>query len=246
MKLVIAVPSPGEVRAETLTSVLTLGIALERGDIPFRLAQFQSSDIVESRNRLSANFLSDPEATHLLFVDADMGFPMTAVQRLIDFDVPLVGAIYPKRGIDLDRLVEASRVHPKLPAEALVAGVLEHVYFSGPWEGEPQPRGVRDGFFRVSGIGMGLTLIARSTFQTMIEHDVATELVTDGEHPLHDFFGVLHSNDDRQRYSEDLSFCRRWVLGCGGEVWGDGKSPVVHVGSAAHCGTLMQGLSLRD
>ncbi|MEM6623431.1 MAG: hypothetical protein AAF674_14475 [Pseudomonadota bacterium] len=173
MKIQIAIPSRGDVRSETLSSVVALTTALDRGGIAFRLSQYHYYDVAESRNHLARTFLEDAEATHLLFVDADMGFAPEAVARLIAFEAPVVGAIYPRRGLSPERVVHLARELPDLAIEQVIAQARNYVLFNGSWEGEPVPRGAKDGFLRVNGIGMGLTLLARTAMEQLIAADQA-------------------------------------------------------------------------
>ena len=235
MKIFIAIPSRGEVRAETLSSTVALTTALERGGIAFHLGQYHYFDVAESRNYLSRSFLEDTDATHLLFIDSDMGFAPAAVSRLLKFGEPVVGAIYPRRSLNYERLIETARADPELSRGPLMARAHDYVLFNGSWEGEPAPTGQRDGFYRVNGIGMGLSLITRAALEEIIAKGQAPLIASQtGEGAFHDFFGYVYSADGKRRYSDDLSFCRRWTLGCGGEVWADGMSEITHVGSTAH------------
>ncbi|MEM0990764.1 MAG: hypothetical protein AAGK00_17990 [Pseudomonadota bacterium] len=235
MKIQIAIPSRGDVRYETLSSVVALTTALDRGGIAFRLSQYHYYDVAESRNHLARTFLEDAEATHLLFVDADMGFAPEAVARLIAFEAPVVGAIYPRRGLSPERVVHLARELPDLAIEQVIAQARNYVLFNGSWEGEPVPRGAKDGFLRVNGIGMGLTLLARTAMKQVIAAGQAPLIESQtGDGVFHDFFGFAYSKDGRRRYSDDLSFCRRWRLGCGGEIWADAQSPISHVGTSVH------------
>ena len=58
--------------------------------------------ITRSRNALVARFLDMPTATHLLFVDADTGFTVDQVLRMLRFDQDIVAGMYPLKLIDWD------------------------------------------------------------------------------------------------------------------------------------------------
>jgi hypothetical protein len=45
-----------------------------------------------------------------------------------------------------------------------------------------------------------------------------------------------YANNDGGALSEDLSFCKRWVAGCGGEIWADTESTISHHGSWTYTG----------
>ena len=51
--------------------------------------------ITRGRNILASRFLDDPTATHLLFIDADIGFDPSQVARMLRFDADVVAGMYP-------------------------------------------------------------------------------------------------------------------------------------------------------
>ena len=58
----------------------------------------QCSLITSARNSLARAAISfDPKATHILWVDSDMMFPMDGLERLLSHDRDVVGAFYNKR-----------------------------------------------------------------------------------------------------------------------------------------------------
>jgi hypothetical protein len=56
--------------------------------------------ITRSRNTLVSQFLNTPAATHLLFIDADIGFDAEQVHAMLAFDREFVAGIYPLKVID--------------------------------------------------------------------------------------------------------------------------------------------------
>src|SRR6195256_2264142 len=76
--------------------------------------------ITRARANLVTLFLDDPSATHLLFVDADIGFAPDQVFRLIESGADVVGGVYPIKRINWDkakRMLESGR--PQAPSAAL-------------------------------------------------------------------------------------------------------------------------------
>jgi len=49
------------------------------------------------RNYFASRVLNDKSYTHLLFIDADMGFAPSLIEHMIAADKPVVGCICPKR-----------------------------------------------------------------------------------------------------------------------------------------------------
>ncbi len=116
--------------------------------------------ISRARSTLVAAFLDNPAATHLLFVDADIGFEPQQVDRLLRSDKDFTGALYPLKSIDWDfipqRCVERG--------ESVQQAALSYVGSFCP-EGERK----QEGDF-VTGIyaGGGFQMIRRDALQKMI------------------------------------------------------------------------------
>ena len=67
-------------------SILDLQNLCREDNIALRIQTLgQESLVTRARNTLVANFLDDEDATHLLFVDADIGFKPQIVKRMLDF-----------------------------------------------------------------------------------------------------------------------------------------------------------------
>ncbi len=195
-----------------------------------------------ARNYLGSLCLSEPTISHLLFVDADMGFRASLIGRMFDFGHEFVSTAYVKRGLDLPWLLENAT-----PADLAGPGQRRHLLARHQeFTGVPQADGngrveMRDGFARFSVTGMGLCLLARSVFQEMARVGVAERQevhATGAKFPVYGFFDQLR-NQAGVRMSEDHSFCFRWVRGCGRDLWACVNEPVVHVGPYEFVGVYM-------
>ena len=60
--------------------------------------------ITRARASLLSQFLDDPGATHLLFIDADIGFEPEQVFRLLECGAEMCAAVYPIKRIDWQRM----------------------------------------------------------------------------------------------------------------------------------------------
>src|SRR3981081_2493173 len=75
--------------------------------------------ITRARANLVTLFLDNPSATHLLFVDADIGFTPDQVFRLIESEADVVAGVYPIKRVNWDkekRMVEYG--HAEVPSAA--------------------------------------------------------------------------------------------------------------------------------
>ena len=60
----------------------------------------RDSLITRARNTLVAQFMTVPQATHLMFIDADIGFEPELVHRMLAFDEDVVGGMYPAKALN--------------------------------------------------------------------------------------------------------------------------------------------------
>ena len=246
--LMIALPAyGGQVTTVFMESLLRFAEMARANGIAITLKILsQESLIPRGRNTLVAEFLGRKELTHLLFIDADIGFDPRGILRMLAFDKPLIGGAYAKKGIDWTR-VHAAATSGK-PPEALAQAGLD--YALNLIDEDLAAKGnipVTQGFVRVSKCGTGIMLIRREVLTTMAarhpelryENDIAGY---DNEFTRGNFFGffdTLHHPVTRRYLSEDYAFCHRWTNDCGGEIWMDVESVVSHHGSYGYCGSFL-------
>src|SRR5437763_14573520 len=118
--------------------------------------------ITRARGNLAAMFLDDPDATHFLFVDADIGFKPEQVFRLIKCGADVVAGCYPIKRVNWDkakRAVQAGRAD--VPAASLDY-VLEIE--------DPDRIVVVNGFSRVRYAGTGFLMIRRQALEALCRH----------------------------------------------------------------------------
>jgi len=201
--------------------------------------QMKGSDalITRARQNIVADFLSNEDSTHLLFIDADIGFEPEQVFRLLDFDKDITAAVYPIKRLDwqkISRLAEAKRT----PLETAALSYM--IEFAGNERIQ-----VINGFAKVHYAGTGFLMIRRSALLAMIDH--YPELRYDHDHKPDDkqagspyrsaLFNCLIDEATKVYLSEDFSFCKRWT-DMGGEIWADLESRLTHVGTLSFRGDL--------
>jgi hypothetical protein len=184
--------------------------------------------ITRARNSLVALALDKPDTTHLMFVDADIGFSHEQVGRMIRFDRDIVAGMYPLKIVHYDAPIHAHVAR----GEGLDTAQLRYV-------GAPQDEDRRresDGFVTADFAGTGFMLIKRAALERMQEgypetryvatHDRARPNRSQNQYAL---FDCMIDPDTGDYLSEDYTFCRRWRA-LGGDVWLDTRSKLMHVG----------------
>jgi hypothetical protein len=238
VNLVVATPCfGGQISALCATSLLKLQKLVQSySDFNFKVL-FKDGDALITRARASlvSQFLDDPSATHLLFIDADIGFEPDQVLRLIECGAEMCAAIYPIKRIDWDKVrntIETGRANPGAAALKYVVEV-----------DDPDAVTESDGFVRVRYAGTGFLMIRRHALERMCaqypqlkyrrDHSIDAATASDNRFAL---FECMIA-DDGTYLSEDFAFCKRWT-DMGGEIWADLASKLHHVGPMTFCGDL--------
>lgn len=101
LRIVIGFACHGMVTAETSLSLFGLGLRVgldpPEGVERIRLNRYSSSNLSHSRAYLAEEAIKVHEATHLLWVDADMDFPADSLHRLLAHGRSIVGCNYTRR-----------------------------------------------------------------------------------------------------------------------------------------------------
>jgi hypothetical protein len=226
-----------------VTSLYTLSLlGLQRAcaeigiGLSFRLIAGDSL-ITRARNLAVQQFLATPEATHLLFIDADIGFAPEQALALLAADKEVCGGIYPLKRLDWDRI----RAQALAGIENLAASTLNYVVDLK--EGEPTPP--TTDFFRVKYLGTGFMMIRREVFARMAGHYPETQFkqihlglnIDAAKAPSHAFFDCVIDPESGEYLSEDYTFCKRWTQ-IGGEIWAHANSRLAHIGTMTFEGDL--------
>lgn len=213
MKIFTACPAFGyQVNAQTTASLVALTKELAERKMFGGFSVLSFPDIVDLRNVFLSVFFDALDATHMLFVDADMQFEPELVRDMLNADKPLIGAIYPKKRLPMD-WVGSALVPPAEP---------------------------ENGLLELQGLGCGVMLIRRDCIEGMIESgqvEIDTNLSGTALNGLLEPHGVKRiirafdkiTTDDGRKLSEDFSFCRRH-RNSGGKVYAAIDHQLTHLG----------------
>ena len=233
---------------QTIKHCASLGIEVE----PCFLAN--ESLIPRARNTIVARFMNDPTLTHLLFIDADVNWSPAALPRLLAHNKEIIGAMYPKKGYDWQKLIKNKEIMRMLNTATANSRDLSDVemghirtkllsFVANLREKETK---VQNGLVSMLHIGTGFMLIQRSVIQKMMDalpelkHDDDIGALSASENRyLYSLFDCeIHQIKDKKHYlSEDYLFCKRWT-DMGGEIWADITISLTHTGSHAFAGNF--------
>jgi len=161
--------------------------------------------ISRARNTLVAKFLNNPTSTHLMFVDADIGWEPWHLLVMLNADKDVIGGLYPMK---------------TMPVKWVVNG------FEGAKEEGPLQE--------VSKTGTGFMLIKRHVFEKLNRHPSVKTFANDIGLPkeLDPYMKTYFDTAVREGryYSEDWTFCENW-RDIGGQVFVDKRVLLRHVGT---------------
>lgn len=247
-KLFLATPMYGGVCAGMYAkSMLDLSAMLAQYGIPLQVYYlFNESLITRARNYCVDEFMRSG-ATHLMFIDSDIGFDPKDVLALLamqddasPYDV--IGGPYPKKCISWEKI--------KLAVDKGVAdddaNVLEK--YVGDYVFNPKQGGNSIPISRpveVMELGTGFMMIRRKTFEDYAK--VFTDLFYkpdhirtehfDGTREIQAVFDTVIDPETKRYLSEDYMFCYN-VQKMGGQVWLCPWMKMQHVGSYIFGGSL--------
>jgi hypothetical protein len=251
-KIFLGMPMYGGLLSEaTMHGLLQLQQwSYERG-IGFRFQSMGNESLITRARNTIVSMMMDQQdyvATHLLFIDADIGFSAQNIERLLCSEKDVACGVYPRKHIYLEKIKKILEETPDATPDEIEARALGYnINFDNPND----LRG-ENGFFKVNEAATGMMLVKREVFRTMFkkfpERKYETDQIVNGTHyrsdNCYDLFAVgPYETLGQKRYlSEDYYFSRLWTEHCGGEIWADLAMPLTHFGNRpykGHVGALV-------
>jgi hypothetical protein len=166
--------------------------------------------ITRARNSLAYDFLAST-ATHLMFVDADIGFNPQDIVEMVKRDVDIICGLYPKKEIHWARVADA--VGKGVPADQL----KDHTgTFVVNLVGNERAEVKINELMEIQNGGTGFMLIKREVFEALAdkvpEYNNDMYLAVDTERKpriIKEYFATSIDPDSNNRLlSEDYHFCK--------------------------------------
>ena len=255
-KVFLGMPMYGGMLSEaTLHGLLELQQWSMAFNVQLRIQTMGNESLItRARNTIVSMMMDQTDfvATHLLFIDADIGCTWKTIERLISADKDIACGIYPRKHLHFEKVANVLANFPKATPDQIESMILGYnVNFDDPTKltGE-------NGFFRVNEAATGMMLVKRDVFRTMFkkfpERKYESDQIVNGSgyksDNCYDLFAVgpyetkTKEGPIQKRYlSEDYYFSRLWQE-CGGEIWADLSMPLTHFGNRGykgHVGSLV-------
>lgn len=171
--------------------------------------------ISRGRNAAVAQFLSDPDATHLLFIDSDIEFEPEDVFKLIRSDKDVICAGYAQKWLRED-IIQKVFQRKVVPANPLELCTHTSIQLNMPVEISE--------ILEITYATTGFLLIKRDVFNTMRKAYPEKQYINDidgymsaDKDLFYDFFPAAINPASKRFESEDYGFTSLW-RGCGGKV----------------------------
>jgi hypothetical protein len=211
----IGIPCYGGMVSEpTMTSFLRFTLLASQAKLNWSLDTMVNESLVtRARNNLMAKMMTNKDATHFMFIDADIRFQPESILQMLAYEKEVIGGLYPKKALPVNYVIN-------LKPETKIQGDI----------------------FTVDTMGTGFLLFKRNVYEKLIEAHPETKYVDDvglGKQYEPMMYSIFDCKiDERGHYlSEDWLFCRRWQE-LGGEIWAHSKVLLNHVGHYEYAGDL--------
>lgn len=189
-------------------SYMRFGMLAMKYGINFSLDTMVNESLVtRGRNNLVSKFLANKNATHLMWVDADIKWDPEAVLRMSLYNVGVVCGLYPMKGLPIRYVLNA------LPGGKRVGPLIE-----------------------VSTAGTGFMLIKREVIEKLIElmpetkYKDSLNLGAQYEPFMYALFDTMIDGNGHY-LSEDWTFCKRVREKLEMPIWVDTEIKLDHTGT---------------
>lgn len=247
VKLIIATPCyGGMVYDGYLQSMINLvGLATSL-NLPLTLLTMSNESLItRARNELVNTFLNS-DATHLMFIDADITFKADDVIQMLKSDADVVAGSYPLKAINWEGIHNIAQTKG---ANATLADIQSSAFHTvinvkkptSEKVGTTETVQIVNGLVEVYDVGTGFMMMKRHVLEKMVKSYPETMYYFDKdltvpqeERKRYALFDTL-IDDDGRYLSEDYTFCRRWQK-LGGKVHLDSRVMLNHTGTSTFLG----------
>ena len=215
LHLVIGTPMYGGMcTSEYTQSLLSLSESANKSGVKLTTIFLGNESLIQrGRNTIAHHFMNLPDATHLLFIDADIKFRTEDIVKMIQADKSLIIGPVALKGYNWEEIRQAA-VNGEDDI-GRTGGVFNINHLPGiDMVDENEP-------FEIEHGGNAFMMIRRDVFETLKPH---TPIYTNGGRSLpdgveiFDYFRVEINKDTNHLLSEDYFLCHSYRQ-VGGKVW---------------------------
>lgn len=218
-----------------VTAMLSLQNACAQAGIGFNHFYVTGTALLhEQRNVAVAAFRHRSDLSHLLFVDADLGFDGRDIVRMVYEKRDVVVGPYPAKHMNWEAIVRVARMNPAWSPEQVAIHAADYATNIYGLDGQEHLAG--DTLNEISCGGAGLMLLTHAALERFAKAypdasgrfpDAYRRLVPDVD-TIVEYFSFGREPDGRI-LSEDITFCKKWRE-IGGRIFAAPWVRTVHVG----------------
>ena len=215
LHLVIGTPMYGGMcTSEYTQSLLNLSESANKSDVKLTTIFLGNESLIQrGRNTIAHHFMELPDATHLLFIDADMKFRTEDIVRMIQADKSFIVGPVALKGYNWEEIRQAAiNGEDEINRTGGIFNINKLPGIDMVDENEP---------FEIEHGGNAFMMLRRDVFETLKPH---TPIYTNGGASLpdgceiYDYFRVEINKDTNHLLSEDYFLCHSYRQ-LGGKVW---------------------------
>jgi hypothetical protein len=216
-----------------------VGVCGQNGIQMYYSFMMNESLITRARNSMAYDFM-ETDATHLMFIDADIAFNPADIPRMVSADKDIICGLYPKKEINWVQVSEA--VKAGVPPDQL--HLHTGAFVLNLAHGETQTTGNVNEPIEIANGGTGFMLIKRKVFEAL--NDKVPSYTNDMYHAvdvvrkvkiIKEFFATSIDEESNRLLSEDYHFCKISRM-AGFKVFCAPWANFSHTGSYNFSGTL--------
>ena len=191
--------------------------------------------ITKARNFLAHEFLKS-DCSHLLFIDADIGFNPYDIVSMLQANKDVICGIYSKKKINWQAVSKAAKNNVPDDNLQFYSGDFNACLLNNALTQEVEITNPVE----IQEAGAGFMLITRSVIETIAKDsavffDDRTEISSDSE-MIKEIFSTYIDKEEKLHYSEDFNFCRQ-ARACGFSIWAAPWIRLIHQGNYNFVGT---------
>jgi hypothetical protein len=230
-----------------------------RYGIPLKVEFCKNDSLVSrARNNLIARAMTDPGATHFMFIDNDIAWDPIDLLKLLVSEKELVGGVYPLKRYNFAKLAKdpdnpyntnvvqtliqkknASQLGGMIDDESMI----QHNLLSYNINYLDSMLTIDRNLARVRHLATGFMMIRRSVIERMTQAFPSTKYVDDvnflrAEENANAYALFDCGVEDGHYYSEDWLFCSRWSK-LGGDIFIDVTINLCHTGIEDYRGSFL-------
>ena len=243
-KIMVCTPVHSDVSMHYCQAVLKFQQECINRNMLVSFTIMKSSLVTQGRNLCVAETLNHEDGyTHLLFIDSDIDFNFSTIEKMLAADKDVISCPYPMKSFDWDKVWLQKD-------QAKEADDLKRPGYTFPLKvGDQDNIHSDNGIVEVTHAPTGCMLIKRTVLEKMINHHPELEIFQPTningkevkKQNFYNFFDTIHDPSTKRYFGEDFGFCQRWS-DMGGKIHIYIMDYITHIGEYQYCGRFFDNL----